>query len=278
MLTWKLFADLPTWLLPGGLILGAWVGWMAVGWRAARITRPVCIGEQERRRELLRHLRSGQLADVPPSLLLPPRPGSRPLDRRPFVRLVVEYAKARQVFLGALSWFEVVRFLASLGGLWGLFKLLSAFPEIDSVLLWTTVVGMLEHALQPAVASAPWLKLIVEWDLWFVVVVVVLGLVLWLVALILLGRLSWFRYVLILDLNCLYYYKDDGMCHVGWQDVMAVSCHRKRWIRVRLEEGEVLYLCVPQTDRDWLVQTVRQLIRHHHGNLYGQVTIDEQVD
>ena len=128
-------------------MLGAWIGRLAVGWREARITRQVCIGEQERRWALLRYLRLGQLADVPPSLLLPPRSGGRPLDRHPFVRLVVEYAKARQMFLGELSWFEVVRFLASLGGLLGLFGLLAAFPEINSVLWWTTVAGMLEHAL-----------------------------------------------------------------------------------------------------------------------------------
>lgn len=102
MPTWELIADYPIWLVLGCLILGAWSEWRAVNKLSGEITHHTggCVGEQELPLGFLHHLRLGQLADVPPRFLLPPRSGGRPLDRRPFARLVVEYTKARQGFLG----------------------------------------------------------------------------------------------------------------------------------------------------------------------------------
>ena len=44
---------------------------------------------------------------------------------------------------------------------------------------------------------------------------------------------------------------------------------RKRQIIVVLSDGGVLRLRVPRADRDWLMDVIEQLLRHHHRDLFG---------
>lgn len=84
-----------------------------------------------------------------------------------------------------------------------------------------------------------------------------------------LGRLSRRKDSLTLDLNELRHAAAEGLRHVSWSDVYAVTPGRPCWIRVKLEDGSLLRVCVPQNDRDTLVGIMQQLIRHHHGHLHG---------
>ena len=40
--------------------------------------------------------------------------------------------------------------------------------------------------------------------------------------------------------------------------------------------GGVLRLRGPEADRDWLVDVIRQLLRHHHQDLYGSCPAPER--
>ncbi len=71
-----------------------------------------------------------------------------------------------------------------------------------------------------------------------------------------------------LDLNGFYYAAPDGPRTATWRDVIVVSSGRW-WVRVWLENGVVLRLRVPRPDRDWLVDVIEQLLRHHHRDLFG---------
>ena len=90
------------------------------------------------------------------------------------------------------------------------------------------------------------------------------------------GQVSSQRDVLMLDLNGLYHHSPSGPLNVSWRNVLAVAPGRTRWLRVWLEGGGVLWLRVPEADRDWLVDVIRQLLRHHHQDLYGSCPAPER--
>ncbi|MCY4520265.1 MAG: hypothetical protein OXC13_05740 [Caldilineaceae bacterium] len=228
-------------------------------WREAHSAGQGRTGEEKRRRELLRHLCTGRLDSVPPGLLWDPWPNTRP-----FVKLVVGYNKARQVFLGPLSMIKAIGALAVLGTLIG-------FMEVNLVGVWTMVISLLELVLVP-VGSVPWLGHIVQG---IPTLSNVLGAVFLLYyGMELTGQVSMRRQALVLDLNGLYYAAPDGPRTVPWRDVIAASPGRTRWVRVWLEDGVVLRIRVPQDDRNWLVQTMWQLLWHHHRDLYGTFPAD----
>ena len=217
--------------------------------------------EPQRQQELLHHLRTGQLADVPPRFLREPRSRTRP-----FVRLVADVGKVWQVFLGRFSLIEFIRtFVGFLAALATLLAALNSLPGVDLVLLWTALRDVWGPTL--AVLAFPtWLSLLFPLVLPSLVVLVI-----FVVVLFLLGRLSLTRDVAILDLNCLYFAGATGPEYVWWRNVIEVLPKRKSWIRVRQEDGVDLLLRVPQADRGWLVEIMRQLLWHHHRDLYGTV-------
>jgi hypothetical protein len=107
-------------------------------------------------------------------------------------------------------------------------------------------------------------------------IVLVFGLFI-LFPLYLLGKLIFAKSTLSLDLNGLHHASADGQPYTPWRDVHGVDPDKLRWIRVQLKNGILLRLRVPKADRDWLVEAMRQLLRHHYGDLHGQMrglTID----
>ena len=279
MLTWELFAAIPARLLVGLLCLGLAVGWAGFRWRETRSTGPVCADERERRRKLLHHLRTGQLNDVPSSLLLESWSGTRP-----FVKLVADYDKVWQVFLRWFSPIEFIRtligyaaafvgFMAALATLLAtLLAALNSLPGMDLALLWTTLRDAWGSPLAVP-ASSSWMRPFHQVLPALAAVlaggVTVIG-VFWLR-----GRLSLTWNAAILDLNCLYFAGAAGPEFVWWRHVIAVSSKGKGWIRVWQENGVVLLLRVPPADHCWLVEIMRQLLRHHHRDLYGTVPANE---
>ena len=269
MPTWELFADIPSWVLTGLLLLGLAAGWMANRWREARSTGPVCAGERERRRALLHQLRMGRLEDVAPELLLEPWQGTRP-----FVKLVAGYDKAWQVFLGQLPLGEFIRtligyvaafvgFMAALATLHAtVLAARNSLPGVELALLWATLRDTWGTPLA-VLASPTWLGLFYQLVLPFLA-----GGVTVVVVFLLRGRLSLTLNALVLDLNCLYFAGAAGPEDVWWRNVITVSPKGKSWIRVWQEDGVVLLLRVPKADRCWLVEIMRQLLRHHQ-DLYG---------
>ena len=205
---------------------------------------PERLTEPQRQQKLLHHLRTGRLADVPDELLLEPRS-----DTRPSVRLVAHYPVLQQMVVGNLSLPDVVKLVPSI------FLVLAALQ-----------VERLESWLLTAVAAS-WLRDVVqilEPVVWFAVVVVV-----FLAAANFRGRWSWTRNLLTLDLNELRVAMPDRLRQVPWRGIYTASCGFLGWVRVELEDGMVLLLRVPEADRDWLVDVIRQLLRHHHQDLYG---------
>ena len=221
--------------------------------------------EPQRQQELLHHLCTEQLADVPPGFLRDPRSRTRP-----FVGLVADVDKVWQVFLGRFSLIEFIRtFVGFLAALAALLATLNSLPGIDLALLWTALRDAWGPTL--AVLAFPtWLSLLFPLVLPSLVVLVI-----FVVVLFLLGRLSLTRDAAILDLNCLYFAGATGPEYVWWRNVIEVSPQRKSWIRVRQEDGVDLLLRVPQADRCWLVKVMRQLLRHHHRDLYGTISANE---
>lgn len=217
----------------------------------------ICPREQERREQLLHHLRAGSLEEVPSNLLLEPSP-----DTRPAVMLVAEYPGSWQMFQkfrSPLEWFKAI---AKFGiGLVTLLAALSSIPEVDLASLWTTAWGLL--------GSAPaWLKIL------FQGILVPVGMVLtptaiFLLTFFLLGQLSCTRAALRLDLNRLRCISVNGPRRVQWRDVITVSPERKAWIFVLMEDHAGLSVRVPKADRDTLVAIMGELIRHHHPDLHG---------
>lgn len=200
-----------------------------------------CPREQERREQLLHHLRAGSLEEVPSDLLREP-----PLDTRPAVRLVAEYPGVWQVFLGfhsLLEWCKaIVKFLI---GLVTLLAALFSILEVDWISLWATAWDLLG-------AAPPWLKIL------FQVVLRPLGVLLapttiFLLTLFLLGQLSCTWTALRLDLNCLRCTLANGPRRVQWRDVIGVSPDRKAWIFVLMKDHAGLLVRAPKADRDTLI-------------------------
>ena len=109
----------------------------------------ICPREQERREQLLHHLRAGALEEVPSNLLLEPPP-----DTRPAVMLVAEYPGSWQVFQKFRSPLERFKAITKFAiGLVTLLAALFSIPEVNLVSLWATAWGLLESA--PA-----WLKIL----------------------------------------------------------------------------------------------------------------------
>lgn len=217
----------------------------------------ICSREQERREQLLHHLRAGSLEKVPSNLLREPPP-----DTRPAVKLVAEYPRSWQVFLGfrsPLEWFKaMVKFLI---GLVTLLAALFSILEVDWVSLWTTSWGLLG-------AAPPWLKIL------FQVVLRPVGVILapavsFLLTLFLLGQLSCTWTSLRLDLNCLRCTLANGPRRVRWRDVIGVFPERKAWIHVLMANHAGLLVRVPKAERDTLMSIMGELIRHHHPDLHG---------
>ena len=208
--------------------------------------------EPQRQPKLLHHLRTGQLVDVPPGLLKDPWSSTRP-----FVGLVADCDKVRQVFLRSLSKGQVIGSLVAIGTL-------ATLLEVNLAELWTTIVNLLELVLASAVPGLGGVVQVVP------TLVNALGAALLVYyAMNLTGQVSNRRNTLVLDLNGLYHDSPSGPLNVSWRNVLAVAPGRTRWLRVWLEDGGVLYLRVPEADRDWLVDVIKQLLRHHHQDLYG---------
>ena len=204
--------------------------------------------EPQRQPKLLHHLRTEQLVDVPPGLLKDPWSSTRP-----FVGLVADCDKVRQVFLGSLSKGQVLGALVAI-------VTLAALLEVNLAELWAAIVSLLALGLASAV---PGLGGVVQ-------VVPTLGNALGAALLVyyamnLTGQVSNRRNALALDLNGLYHDSPSGPLNVSWRNVLAVAPGmavvpgRTRWLRVWLEDGGVLHLRVPEADRDWLVDVIRKL-------------------
>ena len=215
--------------------------------------------EQERRqRQLLDHLRDGSLDDMPSHLLLCSRPGTRP-----FVGLVVHYRKVRQFFWRYCTIFQALSASAVIGA------------PIGGFLFFRQPLGI----TNPESGMVPldmWeVSTIVQWllrELFTIGLLVASMLILLLLGLYALGHLSWRKDSLTLDLNELHHASSDGLRHVPWSDIHAVYPGQPGWVRVELEDGGVLRIRVPQNDRDWLVQVIEQLLRHHHRGLHGAMS------
>ena len=202
--------------------------------------------ELQRQQQLLHHLCTGQLNDVPNELLLEPRS-----DTRPSVRLVSYYPMLQQMVVGNFSPIDVVKLVPS-----------------TFLVLVALQVERLESWLLTAVAAS-WLRdvvqLVLEPVVWFAVAAVV-----FLAIANLRGRWSWTRNLLTLDLNELRVAMPDRLRQVPWCGIYTASRGILGWVRVELEDGMVVLLRVPKADRDMLIDIMRGLIRLHHRNLYGQ--------
>ena len=204
------------------------------------MTDSTSLCEPERRKKLLDCLRCGLLSDVPGTLLRDPQPGTRP-----HVKLVAHLPRLWQVFLRHVPMSEGIRLVV--GAPFG----------VGLLLLWTTTVAPRLRDL------GPWGEL-VNFVAWMVV-----GAGFYLLALNLRGRFACTWDTPLLDLNELRCVSPDGPRHVPWREVYTVSLGVMNWVRVELENGVVVLIRVPRADRDWLVDAMKELIRHHHGDLHG---------
>ena len=208
--------------------------------------------EQERRqRQLLDCLRDGPPDDVPTHLLLRSQPGTRP-----FVGLVAHYCKSRQFYFGYCSVPQAFAAAAAIAAPVGVLFL--RHPLGIASLVSGTAFGEVSTAMQW------WLR-----ELAAAGVLVTAPIALFLLGLYALGRLSWRKDFLTLDLNELHHATSDGLRHVPWSDIHAVYPGKPGWVRVQLEDGGALRMRVPQSDRDWLVQVIELLLRYHHRSLHG---------
>lgn len=171
--------------------------------------------------------------------------------------LVADFDKVRQVFLRPLSKIQVIGALIAI-------VTLSAHLEVNLTVLWTAIVNLLELVLASVVPQLGGIVQVVP------TLVNALGMtVLVYYAMNLTGQVSSQRAALMLDLNGLYHNSPSGPLNVSWRNVLAVAPGRARWLRVWLEGGGVLWLRVSEADRDWLVDVIKQLLWHHHQDLYG---------
>ena len=234
------------------------------------MANPSRLDEQEQNKlcKLLHHLRTNRLDNVPHGLLW--KPG---LDTQPRLGLVADYDITCQVFLRQFSLITFIRALFVLmTGLASLLTALFILPEGNWTSVWVMILALWESPPDPF-ASIPWLGILFQQILmpmgWLLALGVIAGF-----ALFLRGRLSCTWDALILDLNYLYCTMANGREQVRWQDVLAVSPARKCWIRVRLENQVMLFVRVPEDDRECLVQTIGQLILHHQ-DLHGVFPDDD---
>lgn len=222
------------------------------------------LDEKTRQQFLLSHLRLGSLAAIPPHLLLKPRYGTPP-----FMQLVAHYPKVWQTFSGRTSLFGAIAVLVLVGFLMDRLGMFLNPSWIESVPTWvdSNLASELSYLS----------KALISLGLILVYMVLVLGLFI-LFPLYLLGKLIFAKSTLSLDLNGLHHASADGQPYTPWQDVHGVDPDKLRWIRVQLKNGILLRLRVPKADRDWLVEAMRQLLRHHYGDLHGQMPFDDRVD
>lgn len=239
-----------------------------------------CPRERKRRVQLLQHLRVGSLADVPRELLRKPQPGTRP-----FVLLVAEYAGSWQVYLGLFSWIELIR--AFSGFLLGVIAFLAASLSIPAALFSILGIDLISLGIidlisvrslwgssSTTLALPTWLRILFQWVLIPLLEFLTASLV-FVLTMFLLGKLSCTRDTLILDLDRLRCTLANGPRRVRWQDVISVTPSGKAWIRVLMEDHAVLLVRVPKADRDTLVSSMGELIRHHHPDLHGLVPAPE---
>ena len=200
--------------------------------------------EQKRRCQLLHHLRTSRLNDVPFGLLLEP---SR--DMQPYVRLVAENSGTWQVYLRQFTLIELIRAaIMFLIGLASLLATLSSLLKVNLAPLWTISPNMLDPI--PALfTSTPWLEALFQQVL-MPIGLMLMGVIVLVFILFLLGRLSCTWNSLTLDLNSLYCTLAKGPKHVWWWNVNAVSPFGKAWIRMWLEDHTVLLVRVSPADRD----------------------------
>lgn len=222
------------------------------------------LDEETRQQELLSHLRLGSLTDIPPRLLLKPRRGTRP-----FMQLVAHYPKVWQIFSGRTSLFQAVAVLALVGFL---MDRLGIFLDLS----W---IGSVPTCVDSNLASnlSCLSRMLIKLGLLIVYILLILVLFI-LFPLYLLGKLIFARNTLSLDLNGLHHASADGLPYTPWQDVHGVDLDKLHWIRVQLKNGILLRLRVPKADRNRLVKTMRQLLRHHYGDLSGQIPFDDRGD
>ncbi|MXZ43197.1 MAG: hypothetical protein F4Z18_15930 [Caldilineaceae bacterium SB0666_bin_21] len=220
------------------------------------------LDEKTRQQFLLSHLRLGTLTDIPPHLLLKPRRGTLP-----FMQLVAHYPKVWQIFSGRTSLFGAIAVLALVGFLRDRLGMLLDPSWIESVPTWvdSNLASELSY-LSIALISL---------GLLLMHMILVLGLFV-LFPLYLLGKLIFAWNTLSLDLNGLHHASTDGLPYTPWRDVHGIDPDKLRWIRVKLKNGILLRLRVPRADRDWLVKAMRQLLRHHYGDLHGQMLFDDR--
>lgn len=234
------------------------------------MANPSRLDEQEQNKlcKLLHHLRTNRLDNVPCGLLWEPG-----LDRQPRLGFVAYYDISCQVLIKQFTWITFIRDLFVL--MTGLASLLTALFILRNgnwVSLWMMILALWESLPTPF-ASISWLGGLFQHILmpmgWLLALVVIAGF-----ALFLRGRLSCTWDALILDLNYLHCTMANGPEQVRWRDVLAVSPARKCWIRVQLENHMILFVRVPEDDRECLVRTIGQLILHHQ-DLYGVFPNDD---
>lgn len=206
--------------------------------------------ERQRLGKLLHHLQTKSLADVPADLLLDPLPRTRP-----GVRLVAHYTGVR---------------LVTVRRLFGLRDILRATP-VTALAIYIAVrtdLARLATRLVPDFA-VPRIEGVAEAILTVVFVGFASGLLI-LVAQFVLGRITWERNSLILDLNELSHQVSNNLKHIPWSDVYTAEHSLLNWGWVQFEHGDGLACRLRDGNCDVLVQIMRELIRHHHSDLYGQ--------
>lgn len=224
------------------------------------VTNCIDLPERDRLANLLGRLRAcDSLDDVPLALLAEP-----PCDTRPSVKLVVHYPQCWQMFMGNVSFRELVKSLT---------VQVAAIMVIVSELL----ESRLENWVQ-SITGVPWLVDVIQWILEPAVLV---GLaVLWgvLVLIFWLERVSCSRRALSLDLREMRHAAPNGPRSTCWSAVYTATRRGKRCVRVEWENGVVLFVWLPAPgERDILADLMRELIRLHHRELPGLIGPETRV-
>ena len=165
--------------------------------------------------------------------------------------------KVRQVFPRPLSKIQGLGALIAIATL-------STHLEVNPTAWWTAIVNLLELVLAATVPRPGGIVPDVS------TLVHALGMTLPVYyAMNLTGQVSSQRDALMLDLNGLYPNSPSGPLNGSWRNGPAVAPGRARRLRVGLEGGGVLWLRVPEADRDRLGDVLRPWLRQHHQDLYG---------
>ena len=194
-----------------------------------------------------------QLADrnqvIDPELLLCPNPRVRP-----GIGLVASYDKVRQRMLLPVAD----------GMIWG-----------SSIAVVSLGIG----ALDSLGWIAPLKRVLAEWDVitpWLVDMAMgaVALVALLLFAIYLMGKISWRKSPLDLDLNGIYHESPQGRHYTPWAKVVNRRPVRKERIKLFLDDGGILSFRVPQMDCDRLAKVIESLIlRHQPEELLGKVVV-----